>query len=56
MVFVAVFLTNLMLVPMMINKYRAKKRKVRREKARRNKRAEMMSTDEFADEFDEFFD
>jgi hypothetical protein len=56
MVFIAVFLTNLMLVPMMINKYRAKKRKVRREKALRNKRSEMMSTDEFADEFDEFFD
>jgi maltodextrin utilization protein YvdJ len=56
MVFIAVFLTNLMLVPMMINKYREKKRKVRRAMARKAKRGEMMSTDEFADDFDEFFD
>lgn len=56
MVFIAVFLTNLMLVPMMINKYRVKKRKVRREKARKAKRDGTMSTDEFADDFDDFFD
>ena len=51
-----VVLMNLFLIPLMINKLRVKKRKVRRMKARQAHQQGMLDADEFADDFDEFFD
>jgi hypothetical protein len=56
MVFMGVFVMNLLLIPMVINRFKLKKKQVRRAKARASKRADMMGDDEeFDDEFDEFF-
>ena len=56
MVSVGVLLMNLMLVPMLINKYRDQKRKARRKAAIQRRRREELGLDDFADDFDEFFD
>jgi hypothetical protein len=56
MVSFGVLLMNLMLVPMLINKYRDQKRKARRKAAIQRRRREEMGLDDYADDFDEFFD
>jgi len=54
--FMGILLMNFLLIPMIINKYRAKKRGVLREKAKQRRRQEMLDADEFADELEDFFD
>ncbi len=56
MVFLGMFVINLLVVPMVINRYKKKKIQVKRAKIRAQKRAEMMGDDaEFDDDFDDFF-
>ena len=45
-------LINLLLIPMMINKYKAQRVRLKRKRAR----ARHFDDDEFADDLDEFFD
>jgi len=56
-VFVGILLMNLLLIPMVVNKYREVKRKVRRKLAKQRRQREMMEDgDDFDDDFGEFFD
>ncbi|MEE3083570.1 MAG: hypothetical protein VX320_05760 [Candidatus Thermoplasmatota archaeon] len=55
-IFFGVFMMNLLLIPMVINKYRDVKRKVKRKEAIERRKQEMMDEDGLDDEFGEMFD
>jgi len=52
-IFIALIVMNILMIPLLINKYKEQKTKLKRKRARERRFSE---SDEFADDLDDFFD